>query len=201
MLARSAERLPTGEDLVYEPKIDGFRCLASVDESGMPRLTSRHGHRFTVFPEIEAAVRALPPDTVVDGELVVWRAGGTDFTALQERLAAGTRRAPGLARRLPAHLVVFDVLVLAGRDVRGRPLAVRRALLEEMMAALPAAHPLTLWPQTDDTATARAWMEQLTPLGFEGLMVKDRRSAYVGGSRGWVKVKKGAELHLGVALP
>lgn len=190
MLARAAEQIPIGDDLVFEPKLDGVRCLISVDEHGRVRLTSRHGNRFTVFPEVEAAGRALPADTVLDGELVIWRGGGTDFTALQERLAAGPRRAGELARRLPAHLAVFDVLILAGRDVRREPLAARRALLEELLAGSSGGSLLTLWLQTDDVDVARGWMDELAPLGFEGIMVKHACGAYVGGSRtDWVKVK------------
>src|SRR5688572_1679314 len=135
MLARAVDQLPTSGDHVFEPKLDGYRCMIVVDRHGEVQLLSRRGARFVAFPEItEASAQILPPDTVVDGELIIWRDHRTDFGALHTRAAAGPQHATELSRRLPAHGALFDVLIAGGRDIRSRPLAYRRLILEQLMA-------------------------------------------------------------------
>ena len=195
MLARAVDRLPVaepGRDVYrYEPKLDGFRCLATKDEHGGVQLASRRGARFNeAFPEIVAAVfDHLPPGTLVDGELVRWADDRLDFAALQRRGTAGARAARELARSEPAHLVVFDVLEAGGRDLRPLPLVERRVVLESLFSAVPAACPLTISLHTGDAAEAVMWVEALAPAGVEGLVVKATADPYAGGRRGWWKFK------------
>jgi len=101
----------------FEPKMDGWRCLAIRRAGDRVELQSRQHRPLTgYFPEIVAAVLAqLPPATVLDGELVVCRDGRLEFPALQHRI----HRARGAAE--PCTFVAFDVLALAGRDLRGLP--------------------------------------------------------------------------------
>src|SRR5690349_5691836 len=118
MVAVSAGELPVGEKWVYEPKFDGFRCLAHA-AGGRVRLQSRQLRSLTrYFPEIVAAVAALGEDVVLDGELVVWQQGRLDFAALQQRLQPSAAQAGRLAAVAPAAFVVFDVLAAVGKDLR-----------------------------------------------------------------------------------
>jgi ATP-dependent DNA ligase len=189
MLARTADRLPIGP-YVYEPKWDGWRTAAVIDEFGSVVLRSRRGTLLDTFPEINHALfDALPPLTAVDFELVRWSQGRLDFGALGRRYAAGRRRAWDMAAVEPVHAVLFDILFTRGEDVRSRPLLERRRLLEELMASVPAQNPLALTPQTDDVGQAREWLGTLPAVGCEGVMVKRIDERYEGGRRRWLKVK------------
>lgn len=85
------------------------------------------------FPELEAAAaEQLPDGLVLDGEAVVWNQGRLDFDAMQRRLRGGPAGAARLAHAQPASYAAFDVLAVAGRDIRHVPLEHRQALLEEL---------------------------------------------------------------------
>jgi ATP-dependent DNA ligase len=174
----------------YEPKFDGWRCLAFTGPAGRVTLQSRQGRDLTAyFPEVAAAVAgALPPGTVADGELIVWdeAAGRTSFTALQSRITAGRRRPAEVAGR-PAGLVLFDLLQIAGRELLGEPLRERRGRLEHAVAEAPPSLPVC--PQTTDVAVARDWLAHLAVTGVEGVVVKDLAGRYRPGRSGWWKVK------------
>ncbi|MFD3839779.1 hypothetical protein ACFWWC_26510 [Streptomyces sp. NPDC058642] len=90
-------------------------------------VQSRHGSDLSrAFPEIEEAVRRLPGDTAVDGELVVWEAGRLAFERLQQRMHQRGAAAARTATEWPAHLVAFDLLRLHGADLTGRPFSERQ---------------------------------------------------------------------------
>lgn len=195
MLATAVDRVPEERACPggcrYEPKWDGFRTLAIVDEDGGVHLWSRRRKRLNgAFPDVVTAVfEAVPPGTVVDGEIVRWGGDGRlDFGALQRRHAAGRRRAD-LAVAEPCHYVVFDVLETGGVDHRPWPLSRRRAVLEELLAELPGTSRVVLCPQLRDVGEARLWFEVLTAQGIEGLVVKAADGVYREGRRGWWKVK------------
>jgi ATP-dependent DNA ligase len=175
----------------YEPKFDGWRCLAFAGPGGRVVLQSRQLRDLSAyFPDLTTAlVTALPPGTVVDGELIIWdaSAGRSSFAALQGRVTAG-RRLPAEVAARPASLVLFDVLQLAGTELLGEPLRVRRALLEELLAGGPSGLPVC--PQTTDIGEARRWFDDLAATGVEGLVVKDRAGRYRPGRVGWWKVKR-----------
>jgi ATP-dependent DNA ligase len=175
----------------YEPKWDGFRALAIVNPDGGVRLWSRHQKPLNdAFPEIVLAVfDALPPGTVVDGEIVRWgRDGRLDFAALQRRHIADHRRRD-LALSQPCHYVVFDLLEASGTDYRPRPLTERRQALEHLLADVPDSSRIVLCPQMRDIGEARLWFEILPAQGIEGLVVKPAGGRYREGKRGWWKVK------------
>lgn len=95
MLSRAVDELPGSPGWAYEPKLDGFRCVLATSDFGDVRLTSRRGKSLgRYFPEVVAAGRLLPPQLVLDGELVVPAGGGVDFAALQRRLHPSVARAP-----------------------------------------------------------------------------------------------------------
>ena len=140
------------------------------------------------FPElVDAASTQLPDDAVFDGEVVAWSSGRLDFDVLQRRLNAGSARGRALARKEPANLVLFDVLVVEGKDVRSLPFDERRSLLE--VACQNVAPPLSLSPVTSDPKVAAEWFTDLVPVGIEGLVVKGGSQPYHPGQRDWVKVK------------
>src|SRR5690242_8748031 len=127
MLATVIDHVPPPQSCLggcrYEPKFDGFRAIAVVDEGGAVLLWSRRRTRLDdAFPEIVTAVRArLAPGTVVDGEIVRWgHDGRLDFAALRRRHTAGDRAE--LGRTEPCHYVVFDILETGGEDLRPLPL-------------------------------------------------------------------------------
>lgn len=188
MLAAAVDVLPVGPGLAYEPKWDGWRALAFRDGDDV-RLQSRAGRDLTrYFPDVARTLRAaVPPEVVLDGELVVWARGRTDFAQLQSRVTAGSRLSE-LVRHHPAHYVVFDLLVDAsGHSQLDRRLAERRALLADLLRDAPAD--LVLCPQTTDPTQAAEWMATWTQAGVEGVVVKRLDSRYEPGRRGWRKVR------------
>ncbi len=191
-LARVVARMPRAGalpgSLSYEPKWDGYRCVAIHDDTGVT-LWSRQGKQLTwYFPELTAALASeLPPGCVVDGEVVIWAGGRLDFSALQKRLGAGLKTLPGMVRRTPASYVAFDVLAVAAHDAKVLPFRDRRALLEEL--ARGWAPPLSLSPATTDPDEAARWFEELPHIGIEGLVIKGTDQPYTPGARSWMKLK------------
>jgi ATP-dependent DNA ligase len=186
-------------DVSFEPKWDGFRCLAFRSADGVVlqgRGRSRGSTDDVVdlayaFPELVAAIMAqVPSGVVVDGEIVVPHGGRLDFTALSSRLRprseAGGSNIAKLSGALPASLLLFDVLWSQG-DVREAPFAQRRALLESMAADWHA--PILLTPNTTDTTIAAHWFTDFESAGVDGLMVKGLRDPYSPGRRTQGKVK------------
>ena len=184
MEARVRESIPTGR-YAYEPKWDGFRCLAWSDER---RLDSRNAKPLLrYFPELEAALEQLPPGTVVDGEVVVVLDGKLDFDALQQRIHPAASRIGRLSVETPAQLVAFDLLALRGEDLRARPFEERRALLEDLAGELRRPWHLTL--STTDPAVGEHWFSAFESAGCDGLVVKGLDDSYVEGKREMLKVK------------
>jgi ATP-dependent DNA ligase len=185
MEARVATALPDPPDWAYEPKWDGFRCLAWRDGDQL-RLDSRNQRPLLrYFPELEQAVRGIPDGSVVDGEVVVVIDGQTEFDALQQRIHPAESRIRRLAAETPAELVAFDMLANAGRDLRGQPFDERRKALAD--AGLPP--PWHLTPSTADVGEARRWFTEFESAGCDGIVAKKRADLYVEGKRAMVKVK------------
>jgi ATP-dependent DNA ligase len=178
--------LPPG--YAAEPKWDGYRAQLAVHAGGRVLLRSRQGTDMTgSFPEIRtAALAQLPPDTGLDGELVVWESGRLAFERLQQRLARRGAGAAEAAGRWPAHYVAFD-LVHAGADLTGWPYERRRSALEALFADRGVTGPLTLCPSTTDPAVAREWLAW-TAAGLEGLCFKRLNEPYRP-ARSWLKYK------------
>jgi ATP-dependent DNA ligase len=140
------------------------------------------------FPDIAAAVAQLDEGVVLDGELVVWRAGRFDFGVLQDRLRSGSRRTRNLVTALPAAYIVFDLLARNGKDLRDRPYRKRRRKLEKLLArGLPDG--LVLTPATTDAAVARSWMIGHGATGIEGVVAKRLDQRYRPGVRAWHKLR------------
>lgn len=137
MLAAPVDAVPEGPGLVHEPKWDGWRCIAFREDHGV-YLQSRAGLNLTTyFPDITRTVRTLPPGVVLDGELVVWERGRTNFAQLQRRVTA-SRGLLRLTRDCPAHYVLFDLLAdVGGLVIIDLPLSERRARLERLLVDAP----------------------------------------------------------------
>ncbi len=135
MLAKLARELPgDGGAYLYEPKWDGFRCLAFRDGDEVD-LRSRHGKPLArYFPELVAALRELPePRLVLDGEILVTLGGRFDFSSLLNRLHPAASRVDRLRAETPASYIAFDVLAIGDDDLTGRPFDDRRAALEDAL--------------------------------------------------------------------
>jgi ATP-dependent DNA ligase len=191
MEARLAEALPADGDWHYEPKWDGFRCLAfkrgdAVDiraKSGKPL------GRF--FPEVIAFLGRLPAERfVLDGELVIETGGSLSFPALQARLHPAASRIAKLSHDTPARLVLFDMLVdIDGELLLDRPLSDRRLHLEAFYTAQESAD-LSLSPVTLDIEEARAWLSASGNAATDGVVAKRLTDVYMPGERTMIKVKR-----------
>ncbi|BCW86647.1 putative DNA ligase LigC (plasmid) [Arthrobacter sp. NicSoilE8] len=177
--------LPGG--LWAEPKWDGYRTVALVEPAGVT-LWSRQGKELTrILPDLVSAMEAqVPPGVVLDGEAVIWNGDRLDFEALQRRMVTSKAALPALVQELPASFAAFDVLAVAGQDIRDVPFSGRRKLLEELARDWTA--PLNLSPATTDMELAKAWLKDLSATGVEGLVFKGASQPYEG-SRSWLKLK------------
>src|SRR3954454_5459795 len=121
MLARLVRELPEGP-YVYEPKWDGFRCIAAK-EGGVVTLTSRHDRPLgRYFPEIVRALGDLETDAwTIDGEVLVVLEGGLGSEALMMRLRPAACRVEELARQPPAFYVAFDAIAVGDADLSSAP--------------------------------------------------------------------------------
>jgi ATP-dependent DNA ligase len=178
-LARSRPELPAGEQWSYEPKYDGFRCIAFVDGDELT-LQSRSGKPLgRYFPEL-----AFPQGRyVLDGEIVVdAEDGGQDFDALQQRIHPAVSRITMLSEQTPARYVAFDLLARDDEALLDTPFDVRRAALESL---LPDGQ-VAVTPLTRESDQAEPWLRS-----GEGVVAKDVTAPYRPGQRtGMVKVKR-----------
>jgi ATP-dependent DNA ligase len=183
MEAELVDSLPEGE-WQYEPKWDGFRGVLE-NLGGELRLWSRNGRPLLrYFPELAEVGRLLPPDSALDGEIVIARDGRLEFDQLQMRLHPAESRIKRLAAEIPADYVAFDVLVWKGEPVHELPLERRRRELERK------ARRFRLSPAVRDAAQASKWLDRLGMAGLDGVVAKRLGLPYLPGSRdGVVKVK------------
>ena len=188
MLAKLAERLPEEGPFLYEPKWDGFRAIVFRHGSELYIQSRDLRPLDRYFPELHDTLLAgLPPDCVVDGEIVIATPHGLDFDALQLRLHPAASRVAKLAKASPASFVAFDLLAIDGEDLRERPQAERRRRLEQALAG--AAPPIHLTPVTRDRAVAADWLMRFEGAGLDGVMVKPEQGIYEPGKRAMIKVK------------
>jgi DNA ligase D-like protein (predicted ligase) len=193
MLLLRTEMLAEGPNWIYELKLDGYRAVAFKTD-GKVHLRSRNDNDFTVrYASIAKALAALPNETVIDGEVVAPdEEGRPSFSALQNY---GSSSGPLL-------YYVFDVLMLAGRNVMGETLERRRDLLEQKI--LPRLkEPIRYSPELK--ASLSDLVASVKAQGFEGLVAKRRDSLYEPGQRSgaWQKmrVNQGQEFVIGGYTP
>jgi bifunctional non-homologous end joining protein LigD len=189
MLLLRSDSLPSGRQWLYELKLDGYRAIA-FKRNGVVYLRSRNDNDFNArYPDVVKALARLPDNTVIDGEIVAFDPEGRpSFNALQNY---GSSPAPVL-------YFVFDVMVLAGQDLRRQPLDIRRDWLEKkILPKLP--EPVRYSAPLD--ADLPVLIESVKVHGFEGLVAKRRTSVYEPGLRSgaWMKmrVNRGQEFVIG----
>ena len=189
MEARLTDSLPAGSDWAYEPKWDGFRCLAYRNGAEVA-LVSKSGKPLArYFPEVAAMLAALGQQKfVLDGELVIATGDGLSFAALQMRLHPAESRVRKLAAGTPAMFMLFDCLALGKRDLAALPFAERRAALEAFHAK-DGSDRLLLSPLTRDAAEAEGWLAR-GGNALDGVVAKRLDLPYRPGERAMAKVKQ-----------
>ena len=171
------EKIPEGPNWWYEPKWDGFRGVFEND-GGALGLWSRNGRPLLrYFPELRPLGETMPPHSALDGEIVIEQKGRLEFDLMQMRLHPAESRIRKLSAETPARFIVFDVLLWDGEPIHRRPLADRRAFLEQNVKGF------TLSETTRDVAKARFWLERLEVLGLDGIVAKRTDVPYMPGSR------------------
>jgi ATP-dependent DNA ligase len=191
MEARSAEELPTGGEWQYEPKWDGFRCLAFKD-GGDVKLIGKSGKSLgRYFPEIVEAFAALAPrKLIIDGEIILELNDRLSFDVLQMRLHPAASRIAKLASETPARFVAFDCLTNEkGRAIPQLPFLERRRVLEQFFKRVKSNDKLELTPCTTDRRTALGWLNNAVS-SFDGVVAKRLDLPYRFGERATLKVKR-----------
>ena len=189
MEALLAAELPDGKGWQYEPKWDGFRCLARRDGDEVT-LTSKSGKPLArYFPDVAAMLGKLKSrQFLLDGELIIPVGDALSFDALQLRLHPAESRVRKLAEESPAELMAFDLLEVDGTSLSGLPLSERRNRLEEFFRKnrTPGLH---LSPMTCDHSMAVRWLER-SGGALDGVIAKRADLDYRPGERAMIKVKQ-----------
>ena len=193
MEARLAESLPdAGGPWQYEPKWDGFRCLAFKTGRSV-ELKGKSGKSLArFFPEVVTLIEEVSArNFVVDGELVIEHEGRLAFDALQMRLHPAASRIRKLAAEAPARLILFDMLVdPAGKEILREPLRERRKALTAFMKRAAVRKRLVLSPATTSLAKAQKWLAGDDRTSTDGVLAKRLDDPYAPGERLMIKVKR-----------
>jgi ATP-dependent DNA ligase len=191
METRHVQRIPEGTEWTYEPKWDGFRCLAFRDGDEV-ELQSKSGESLTrYFPEIVEALRNCKAQRfVIDGELMIARGVESDFDALLQRIHPAESRVRKLAQETPASYLIFDLLVDGQAALYERRLQARREPLEAFAARnFNDSGVIRLSPATEDLELAQQWLAG-SLARLDGVIAK-RDVPYAFGSRDAVfKIKR-----------
>jgi len=189
MLLLRTEGLPEGSEWQYELKLDGYRAIA-IKTDGKVQLRSRNNNDFSGrYPHIVRALAPLPNDTVVDGEVVAFdESGRPSFNTLQNYGSS----------KVPIFYFAFDLLILAGQDLRSETLDVRRELLRTKILT-KLDEPIRY--SAELTAGLSDLIRSVREQGLEGLVAKRRNSVYEPGQRSgaWrkMRVNQGQEFVIG----
>lgn len=191
MEAKTSDAIPEGEEWRYEPKWDGFRCLA-FRQGRAVELQSKAGESLTrYFPELaECLLRVKAEQFVLDGEIILVIDGRLSFDDLLQRIHPAESRVLKLSRQHPVQFILFDMLVDGnGKNLMNRPLAERRPALETFAATVLKNEPTCrLSPVSEDVAKAKEWLSTLRGQ-LDGLVAKRRDLPYMAGERAMQKIK------------
>jgi DNA ligase 1 len=183
---------PTASGLLVEEKYDGIRAQIHKDNSGKVRIFSRTLDEVTEFPELVSAIRELPGELILDGEILAWRdTRPLPFTELQKRL--GRKHLDlFLQHDVPVKYVVFDLLYRDGQLLLDEPLTKRKSRLSEVAAKAPAAVRLATNVRCNAASALEAAFRDSLAAGHEGIVAKAADSPYAPGRRGgfWFKLKQ-----------
>jgi len=191
MEAKIASEIPVGPEWEYEPKWDGFRCIAFRSGTEV-ELQSKAGQPLTrYFPEIVAALRAVRANKfVLDGELILPVNGRLSFDDLLQRIHPAASRVVMLSKKHPAQLVIFDLLVDdKGSSLVSHVLADRRKALETFHARFLSDNPsIELSGTTRSADAALNWL-RTTRGHLDGIVAKRLDQPYLPGERAMLKIK------------
>jgi ATP-dependent DNA ligase len=191
MEALLVESLPKDAGWQFEPKWDGFRCLAARAGETVELFAKSGKGLGRYFPEIVDLVRALPGDRfIVDGELAIPIGKTLSFDALQMRLHPAESRIRKLAAETPAIFILFDMpMAPGGISLMDAPLTSRRAALEDFFASARGQSALRLSPYTRDLREAERWLKKAGG-ALDGIIAKRVDGTYEAGVRAMLKVKR-----------
>ena len=188
MLAKRVDEIPAEGAWLFEPKWDGFRTLIFRDGDDITIQSRDQKTLNRYFPELLAPLAAqLPPQCVLDGEIVIAGPNGLDFEALQLRIHPAASRVKLLAQQTPASIVFFDLLAEGERDLTQHPFASRRGELECLL--YNAKPPLHITPATRDRSVAEDWFQRFEGAGLDGVMAKPLSLTYQPDKRAMLKIK------------
>ena len=191
MEAELVSQLPEGPDWRYEPKWDGFRCLAYKRDAVVTLRSKSSKPLERYFPDIVSMLQRLAATGfILDGELLVKGPSGYSFSDLQMRLHPAASRVNMLAQKQPATFVMFDMLETEqGMTMLSAPLFQRRGMLEDFYKGYAAKEKaMKLSPQTDSILQARKWFDA-SGWYIDGIVAKKNTDAYVPGERVMQKYK------------
>jgi ATP-dependent DNA ligase len=193
MEAKSVDAIPAGGKYLFEPKWDGFRCLAFRSGKTV-LLQSKSGQPLgRYFPELVLALSHMRQrQFVLDGEIVIFMKKTISFDALLLRIHPAASRIRKLSTATPATLMCFDLLVDGrGQPTAHLPLAERRKRLEEFLASASKKGQIRLSPASSQKSQAERWMKELAKMGLDGVIAKRLDQPYRSGERtAMVKVKR-----------
>jgi ATP-dependent DNA ligase len=193
MEAKSVEKIPGGEGWLYEPKWDGFRCLAFRREKQV-LLQSKAGQPLgRYFPELVEALEKLPQmQFVLDGEIVIFSGGHLSFDDLLMRIHPAESRIRKLSQETPVTYLCFDLLVDEdGKPLVNQTLAERRPQLKDFFKDLPKSGVARVSQASPQRNQAEKWMHELAVMGLDGIVAKRLDEPYRTGERaGMVKIKR-----------
>ena len=187
MEAKSVDALPVGDEWQYEPKWDGFRCIAFREGSEV-YLQSKAGQPLArYFPDVVSVIAELKPKQfVLDGELAIPVNGTLSFDELQLRLHPAASRVQKLAAAHPAIFIAFDLLAEGRESFLKLTLRERREHLEKF----PLNDAVRLSPATRKLEQAQKWFAKVGG-DLDGVIAKRLDAQYASGERtGMVKVKQ-----------
>ena len=185
MLATLTKDYFSDPDWVYEPKLDGIRCLAFKQGTNVRLMSRNKLDRTESYPRVAAALAAQEADFIVDGEIAALEGDRTSFSLLQQSHRA----------TVAITYFVFDILFVDGKDVTKQDLLGRKALLKK---TLRWRKPLSFVQHIDEEG--EAYLDEACKRGWEGLIAKRAGSPYTKGrSKDWLKFKCSNEQELVIA--
>jgi ATP-dependent DNA ligase len=191
MEAAPARELPVGPEWQYEPKWDGFRCLAFRDGTHVDLMSKSSKPLTRYFPELVNRIGSVKArQFVLDGEIVIPIEGTLSFDSLLMRIHPAASRIKKLSEETPATFILFDLLVDGKSSLVDLPLAERRGALEAFAKKyLKTWDDIRLSPATEELEVARKWFHM--GVALDGVVAKRRDLPYQSGKRtGMQKIKK-----------
>lgn len=178
-------------DWIFELKMDGFRCLAYINDGMVDLRNKRNMQMLPRFPELADLSQNAKNDCILDGEVVVMVSGVPDFYRLQKRtLLTDLFKISLEASRYPASFVAFDCLYINGRELLQRPLLERKTMLSDIVIE-NGNFAVSRYIQ----GQGKALYEAADDHKLEGVVAKRKESLYFMGKRtkDWIKFKRMAD--------